>query len=102
MNENNQRIVKNSFMLYIRMAINLAIGLYTSRVVLNVLGVSDYGVYGVVAGVISLMGFVNASMTSATSRFLNYAIGEGDELKNKQTFSTAVIAHILIALIILF
>lgn len=101
MNENNQRIVKNSFMLYIRMAINLAIGLYTSRVVLNVLGVSDYGVYGVVAGVISLMGFVNASMTSATSRFLNYAIGEGVELKNKQTFSTAVIAHILIALIIL-
>lgn len=101
MNEKNHRIIRNSFALYLRMAINLAIGLYTSRVVLNVLGVSDYGVYGVVGGVISFMGFINASMTSATSRFLNYAIGEGDDLQCKKTFSTAVLSHIFIALVIL-
>ena len=60
MNEGNQRIIRNSLALYVRMAINLAIGLYTSRVVLNVLGVEDYGIYGVVAGVVSFMGFINA------------------------------------------
>ena len=102
MNEKNHRIIRNSFALYLRMAINLAIGLYTSRVVLNVLGVSDYGVYGVVGGVISFMGFINASMTSATSRFLNYAIGEGDDLQCKKTFSTAVLSQIFIAIVILF
>ena len=101
MSGKNQRIVKNTLMLYIRMAINLAIGLYTSRVVLNVLGIDDYGVYGVVSGVIAMMGFLQASMSGATSRFLNYSLGENDELKLKQTFSTAVISHIGIALIIL-
>ena len=101
MNEGNQRIIRNSLALYVRMAINLAIGLYTSRVVLNVLGVEDYGIYGVVAGVVSFMGFINASMTSATSRFLNYAIGKGDETECKKTFSTAVVSHLLIAMVIL-
>ena len=69
---NNQRIAINAVMLYIRMFLAMIVGLYTSRVVLNVLGVEDYGIYGVVGGVITMLGFLNASMSGATSRFLTY------------------------------
>lgn len=59
-------------MLYIRMLLSMVVSLYTSRVVLNTLGVEDYGIYGVVGGVVSMFSFLNASMSGATSRFLTY------------------------------
>lgn len=74
----NRRIAKNSLMLYIRMLISMLVGLYTSRVVLQTLGVEDYGIYGVVGGVVSMMGFLNASMSGATSRFIIFELGKGD------------------------
>lgn len=92
------RIVKNTLMLYIRMFFAMIVGLYTSRVVIHVLGLSNYGLYSVVGGVVTILIFVNNTLTSGTQRFLNYALGEGDELKLKKTFSTALLMHLIIAL----
>ena len=97
----NQRIARNAVMLYIRMFLTMIVGLYTSRVVLNVLGVEDYGIYGVVGGVVAMMGFLNASMSGATSRFLTFELGRGDQKRLADTFSSALIVHMIIALIVL-
>lgn len=97
---NNKRIAKNTIMLYIRMFISMLVGLYTSRVVLATLGVEDYGIYGVVGGVVAMMGFLNASMSGATSRFLTFELGRGDKDRLAKTFSSALIVHIAIAIIV--
>lgn len=98
--ENNKRIAKNTLLLYVRMLISILVSLYTSRVVLNTLGVEDYGIYNVVGGIIAMFTFLNASMSGATSRFLTYEIGHGDSQKLKDTFSSALIIHIGIAIVI--
>lgn len=98
---NNKRIAKNTIMLYIRMFISMVVGLYTSRVVLATLGVEDYGIYGVVGGVVGMMGFLNASMSGATSRFLTFELGKGDKERLAKTFSSALIVHIIIAIVVL-
>ena len=97
---NNRRIAKNAVMLYVRMFISMIVGFYTSRVVLDVLGVEDYGIYGVVGSVVLMWGFLNASMSGATSRFLTYELGRGDAKRLSQTFSSALIVHMLIALVV--
>ena len=97
----NKRIARNAVMLYIRMFLTMIVGLYTSRVVLNVLGVEDYGIYGVVGGIVAMMGFLNASMSGATSRFLTFELGRGDQKRLADTFSSALIVHMIIALIVL-
>lgn len=97
----NKRIAKNTLMLYIRMLISMLVGLYTSRVVLQTLGVEDYGIYGVVGGVVSMMGFLNASMSGATSRFITFELGRGDMQRVRDTFSSAMIIHIGIALVVI-
>lgn len=97
----NRRIAKNTIMLYIRMFISMIVGLYTSRIVLQTLGVEDYGIYGVVGGVVSMMGFLNASMSGATSRYITYELGKGDMQRVRDTFSSAMIIHIGIALVII-
>ena len=96
----NKRIAKNAIMLYIRMFLSMIVGLYTSRVVLNVLGVEDYGIYGIVGGVVAMMGFLNASMAGATSRFITFELGKGNIQRLKDTFSSALIIHIGIAIVI--
>ena len=98
---NNKRIANNTIMLYIRMFISMVVGLYTSRVVLATLGVEDYGIYGVVGGVVGMMGFLNASMSGATSRFLTFELGKGDKERLAKTFSSALIVHIGIAIVVL-
>lgn len=97
---NNKRIARNTMMLYMRMGITMLVGLYTSRVALQVLGVSDYGIYGVVGGIVAFMGFLNGSMSGATSRFLTYELGRGTEGKLKETFVSAFWVHLIIAVII--
>lgn len=87
----NSRIAKNALMLYIRMFLTMIVGLYTSRVVLNTLGVEDYGIYGVVGGVVAMLGFLNASMSGATSRFLTFELGRGDKKRLAETFSIHLI-----------
>lgn len=97
----NKRIAKNTVMLYIRMLLSMVVGLYTSRVVLQTLGVEDYGIYGVVGGVVSMMGFLNASMSGATSRFITFELGRGNIQRVRDTFSSAMIIHIGIALLVI-
>ena len=62
----NKRIAKNTIMLYIRMLLSMVVSLYTSRVVLNILGVEDYGIYGVVGGIVAMFSFLNSTMSGAT------------------------------------
>ena len=98
--ENNKRIAKNTLLLYIRMLLIMAVTLYTSRVVLATLGVEDYGIYNVVGGVVAMFGFINSSMTSATQRYIAFAIGKDDSQWLQKVFSTALQIHVLIAVII--
>lgn len=103
MNKNvvdKKRIAKNTILLYFRMIVLMLVTLYTSRVVLDVLGVKDFGVYNVVAGVVALFGFFNSAMTMATQRFLNIELGKGNQNELNRVFSMAMNIHILIGLII--
>lgn len=97
---NNKRIAKNTIALYLRMFLSMIVGLYTSRVVLATLGVEDYGIYGVVGGVVGMMGFLNATMSGATSRFITFELGTGNKKKLADTFSSALIVHMIIALVV--
>lgn len=94
-------LARNTVMLYFRMLISVCVNLYASRVILSVLGVEDFGVYNIVAGVVAMLGFLNTSMSGCTSRFLTYELGRGDENKLRKTFNSAVQVHIFIALIVL-
>lgn len=98
--QNNKRIAKNTLLLYVRMLFMMAVSLYTSRVVLNTLGVSDYGIYNVVGGVVAMFGFINNSMSSATQRYITFALGRGDKDNLKKVFSTALQIHVLISALI--
>lgn len=98
--QNNKRIAKNTLLLYIRTLFTMLVALYTSRVVLNTLGVTDYGVYNVVGGVVAMFGFINGSMSSATQRYITFALGKGDEDNLRKVFSTAMQIHFIIAALI--
>ena len=98
---NNKRIAKNTLFLYLRMFINMGISLYTSRIILNVLGTSDYGIYGVVGSVVVIFTFVNASLSAATSRFITFHMGKKDAKQLKIIFNTALWLHIGLAFIII-
>ncbi|MFC0344179.1 MATE family efflux transporter [Epilithonimonas hispanica] len=95
-----KNIAKNSMFLYFRMFINMLVGLCTAGIVLNTLGISDYGIYNVVGGFVSMFGFLNSSMSSATQRFLSFDIGRNDQVQLGKTFSTTVTIHFVIALVI--
>ena len=98
---NNKRIAKNTVLLYFRMLIMMGVGLYTSRIVLGALGVSDYGINNVVGGVITMASFLNAGLSQATQRFISYELGTGDMKKLGEVFSNSLIIHGIIALIVL-
>lgn len=96
----NNKIAKNTLLLYLRMFFTLVVGLYTSRVVLNSLGFSDYGIYNVVGGIVTMLTFFNAGMASASQIFISYSLGKGDLKELKNVFCTSVITHISIALLV--
>lgn len=96
----HKRIAKNTIFLYIRMLLLMLVSLYTSRVVLAVLGVEDYGIYNVVGGIVVLFTFINNSMVTSTQRYLNYELGKGDSLQARKVFSISLNIHALIALLI--
>ena len=98
---NNKRIAKNTLMLYFRMLLTLAVGLYAARIVLQTLGASDYGLYNVVGGIVTLFTFISGTLASGTQRFLSFALGEENVDKMMTVFSTASYLHVLFALIIL-
>lgn len=98
---NNKRIAKNTIVLYIRTLFVMLISLYTSRVILEVLGVEDYGIYQVVGGVVAMFSVISSSLSSAVSRFLTFEIGHGDKERLKKIFATSIVIQFTIATIIL-
>ena len=96
----NKRIAKNTLILYLRMLFILCVGLYTSRVILNTLGVEDYGLYNVVGGFVTFFSFLNGAMSTATQRFIAFELARGDTYRQIMTFSTSAIIHFVIALLI--
>ncbi|MBR3612347.1 MAG: lipopolysaccharide biosynthesis protein [Bacteroidaceae bacterium] len=99
-NENNKRIIKNSLYLYARMFILLAIGLYTSRIILETLGVNDYGIYNAVGGIVTVFLVIQATLSTSTQRYITYALGKNDREQLNNVFSTSVIVHILFSVIL--
>lgn len=100
LNNANTKIAKNTILLYFRMILIILVSLYTSRVLLNVLGVEDFGIYNVVGGVVTMFVFLNGAMTTATQRFLAYDIGRNDKEQLKKTFNATLVIHVAIALIL--
>lgn len=101
--ENNKykRMAKNAGMLYFRMLLTMAVSLYTSRIILQTLGVEDFGIYSVVAGFVTMLGFLNSAMSSATQRFLAFELGKPGDKDVPRIFSMSMNIHILIALFVL-
>jgi O-antigen/teichoic acid export membrane protein len=95
----SDRVIKNTGILYVKMCITMFISLYTTRLILNSLGVSDFGIFNIVGGAIAMLGFLNAAMASATQRFMSYSEGEGNKEKQKKIFNVSVILHFRIAFI---
>lgn len=96
----NNRIAKNSFFMSIRMVIVLLISLYTTRIILNVLGVEDYGVYNVVAGFVSMFAFLNNALSSATQRYFSYELGKNGIDGAQVVFCTSLITHFVLSVVI--
>ena len=99
---NTTRIVKNTLALYFRQILIMLVSLYTVRVVLNVLGAEDYGIYNVVAGVVVLFSFVNNAMATGVQRFLNFYLGKNDEEKTQEIYSVSLVIHGIICLVFIF
>lgn len=93
------RVIKNTGFLYAKMGITMFISLYTTRLILNSLGASDFGIFNIVGGAIAMLGFLNASMAGATQRFMSYCEGEGDKEKQKSIFNISVVLHAFIAVL---
>ena len=85
----NKRIAKNAAALYFRMIVTMLVGLYTSRVILQALGVEDYGIYNVVGGFVSMFSLISGSLQGAVGRFMTYELGTGNTKKLKNIFSTS-------------
>ena len=98
--ENNKKIVKNTFILYIRLFITLAVSLFITRKLLQVLGVEDFGLFNVVGGVVMIFSFLNNSMIAASQRFITYSLATDSLPQQKKIFSSSVIIHLFIAIII--
>ena len=98
---NNKRIAKNAILMYIRMGITMVVGLYTSRIVLQQLGVEDYGLYNVIGGIIAMFGFLNGSMINATSRFITFYLAKNDSKMLNNIFSMTFLIHLCIGILIL-
>ena len=100
--ENNKRIARNTLLLYFRMLFLMIISLYTSRIVLNALGVEDFGIYNVAGGVVAMFSILSGSLSAAISRFITYELGKNNVLKLKTIFSSAITIQIGLGIVIAF
>lgn len=96
----SSKIAKNTLYMYLRMFVLMLVTLYTSRIVLQNLGVSDYGIYNVVGGIVIVFSFINGVMTSSTTRFISFAIGEGKIENVKRIFYTTLFLHVAFGIIV--
>lgn len=97
----NKRIAKNTLFLYVRMLLIMGVSLYTSRVILHALGVDDFGIYNVVGGIVTMFTFLNGSLSAATSRYLTFELGRGEDGRANEVFNTALLIHLAIAVVII-
>lgn len=100
MDEKTKRIAKNTFMLYTRMAFMMLITFYTTRVILDTLGIDDYGIYNVVGGFVAMFSMITGSLNAACTRFLNFAMGKNDLEYQKKVFSTEVSIQFIFAFLV--
>ena len=96
----NKRIARNTLFLYFRMFITMGISLYTSRLVLIILGVDDFGIYNVVGGVVAMFSVISGSLSTAISRFITFELGRDSKDRLKTIFSSAVTVQVIIALLV--
>lgn len=99
-NSSNKRIFKNTLMLYMRMGVMLVISFFTARITLTALGVTDYGINNVVGGLVSMFSLLSGSLSSSTSRFMTYGLGEGNREKLKRIFVTSINIHIVLVVVV--
>ena len=99
--KNNKRIVKNTFFLFVRLLFTLTISLYVSRIVLNALGVDDFGVYSVVGSIVTMLAFMTSALTTTTQRFISFELGSSIKGVLVKVFSMAVNVHFILAVIII-
>ena len=95
------RVIKNTIWLYVKVGVQLFTTLWATRIILNTLGASDFGIFNIVGGAIAMLGFLNTSMAVATQRFMSYSEGEGNSEKQKQIFNVSILIHLSIAVIII-
>ncbi len=98
--QNNKRIAKNTLALYVRMLFTIGVSLFTSKVILQTLGVEDYGIYSVVGSIVTMFTFINGGMIASTQRYLTFEIGRNDKDKLSKVFSTSLLIHALISLFV--
>ena len=98
---NNKRIAKNTLFLYVRMLVVMAVGLYTVRAILDLLGVVDYGIYNVVGGVVSMFSFLNSTLATSSQRYFSIELGKGDMKRLNQWFCLNITAFSIFILIFL-
>ena len=100
MSSTANRVIKNTGYLYAKMGITMFISLYTTRLILNTLGASDFGIFNIVGGAIAMLGFLNGAMASATQRFMSYSEGEGNKEKQKSIFNVSFLLHLGISFMV--
>lgn len=98
--ENNKRIAKNTLLLYVRMFVMMLVALYTNRVVLDKLGVVDYGIYNVVGGIVAMLGFLSGCMSNTVQRFLSFEMGKENSRAVNRVFNASLVVHYGIAIIV--
>jgi len=98
---NNKRIAKNTLLLYFRMLFIMAINLYTSRIVLKILGIEDFGIYNAVGGIVAMFGFLTSAMSISTQRYITYELGKNNLKQLNKIFNTSITIHAIISVIIL-
>ncbi|MDE6328789.1 MAG: oligosaccharide flippase family protein [Duncaniella sp.] len=98
--ESNKRIAKNTFFLYVRMIVSIVVNLYTVRLLWQVLGVDDYGIYNLVGGIVLMFAFLNNAMIASSQRFISFELGRGDSERLRKTFSISVSVHVLLAVLV--
>lgn len=99
--QNNKRIAKNTIVLYVRMIVMMVISFYTTRVILNALGVVDYGINNVVGGLVAMFSLLSSSLSSSVSRFITFGLGKGNLEELKKIFTTAINIHVILAIIVI-
>lgn len=97
---NNKLILKNAVMLTIRMIVVTFVGLYTARIVFAQLGEESYGIFAVIGGIIAFMGFLTTSISGATSRFITFEVGKGDEIEIRKVFNSSLMIHVSLAVLV--